>query len=1048
MSFAPVYGTFLSMVRIRTLLTSVMALSLMSSSAYAETAVTSRPSVQVRGSDKGSYSRIVFDWGATPKYKAALSENGVIVTFDKEADFLSGGTDPKGLSRISGYKIISPTSVEIDFAKDKTLRHFIADNRLIIDIKDGQNTPQQNEKTEPVQAEKQVVPSEQKSADAPVNLAKEIERNIEANAGEETAVATENLTVEAADTKPVAGETPSPVQKISDQPADIPKSKIVITSTETLALAAFERSGYLWVIEDKENVKLPPQIEGPDSQKIGVFERIPSATGTSVFRMKLPQGASPVAEGGGLVWKINLAPQAKENSSSAKLERISGDAAKANGPSILWATKEARRIIDIPDPMVGDIIKVVTVDSAKDFASNAHRYIDFEILPSFVGLAIVPRNDDLKLSKAEDGVLITKPDGLTLSPEKDLITVSKKEDPVPIQSSDNQEISRIYDFSDWQVGTKNKLSENQRLILSTMAAQTDSKRAESLIGLARLVLSFNYAPEAMGYLELAQSLVPDLESNPEFISLRAAAEALGWNYKKAFTDFSVAGLQDIDEVAYWKSFTLAKLDDWQQAAKILPKDVSILKTYPEDIRNPVALTLAEVALREGNKEKAKLILDSVAPDRPGMELPYASAYDYLKGELERQNGKPDEAKKLWKELATGKDDLYRAKARFALTMLQFNAKEITPDKAIDDLEGLRYAWRGDDLEVNINYNLAKTYLDKGEPIKALTMMKLAHSLNPTSEQGKKIDADMHDVFKNLFVAEKIKTLNPVDAMTVYSEFSDLIPKGGEGEVLTRQLAERMVDADLLPRAIDLLKKQVDGGLQGLEGATVATRLAALQNVDGKPDDALASLDKAESFLKGFPAEDVLPKQRSIGLLRAKALSMKGKVDDAFGALALLPQDEDSLRLRADIAWQGKKWQDAADSLEQLIQKQDISLTRPLTDEQAGLILNWAVALYLADNRYVLANVRERYADAMAATPKADKFDVVTRPRQAAMLADRDTINSIIDETVIFKDFLKSFKVGDVPSSSGAASPSPSPSFTIPKELQESPAVKTDEVLGD
>jgi predicted negative regulator of RcsB-dependent stress response len=1025
------------MVRIRTLLSSVMAFSLMSASVYAEGNDSARTSVSVRGSDKGDYSRIVFDWGTIPKYKTAQSEKGVVITFDTEANFLNGGTAPESLSRITGYKIISPTSVEIDFSKDKSLRHFIADNRLIVDIKDGQSTPKAEEKPAEENKEKGTAPVEEEK---PVELAAAIEKVVESAAGDERNVEPK--------VEPIKSEAEVAPEEISPKIAT-PKNQIVITSTETIALAAFKRSGYLWIVEDKENIKLPPRIDGEGADKLGVFERVPSVPGASIFRIKLPGDATPVASGGGLVWKIDLVSSADQQVKPVELQRLSGEKAKDTSPSLLWPASDVKRVIEIPNPENGEIIQVAVVETAKNFSGQARHYIDFDTLPSFVGLALVSKADELKFTKAENGAVIEKPEGLILSPEKDLLTTAAKADPAPVKVEGDKEITRIYDFKDWQVGTEDKLSDNQRLIMSTMAAQTESKRAESLIGLSRLVLSFNYAPEALGYLDLAKAIVPDLDSNPEFIALRAAAEALSWKYKEAFADFSGAGLHDIDEIAYWKAFTLAKLDDWQQAAKILPNDVSILETYPEEIKNPLAMTLAEVALREGNKDKAKNILDTVASGRAHMDLPYASAYDYLYGEYERQNNKPDEAKKLWKELSSGKDDLYRAKARFAQTMLQLNAKEIEPDKAIDDLEGLRYAWRGDDLEVSINYNLAKTYLDKGEPIKALTMLKLAHSLNPLSGQGKKIDADMHDIFKSLFVAEKIKTLNPVDAMTVYSEFSDLIPKGEEGDVLTRQLAERMVDADLLPRAIGLLKKQVDAGLQGLEGATVATRLAALQNIDGKPDDALATLDKAEGFLKGFPAENVLPKQRDIGLLRAKALSMKGAVDDAFNALALLPQDEDTLRLRADIAWQGRKWQDAADSLEQLIQKQDISLTRPLTDEQADLILNWAVALYLADNRYVLANVRERYADAMASTPKADKFDVVTRPRQAAMLADRDTINAIVDETVIFKDFLKSFKANEAVTSSGVAPIMPIPTpRDIPQELQNSPSVKTDEVLGD
>jgi hypothetical protein len=66
-----------------------------------------------------------------------------------------------------------------------------------------------------------------------------------------------------------------------------------------------------------------------------------------------------------------------------------------------------------------------------------------------------------------------------------------------------------------------------------------------------------------------------------------------------------------------------------------------------------------------------------------------------------------------------------------------------------------------------------------------------------------------------------------------------------------------------------------------------------------------------------------------------------------------------------------------------------------------------------------------------------------------MLADRDTINAIVDETVIFKDFLKSFKANEAVTSSGVAPIMPIPTpRDIPQELQNSPSVKTDEVLGD
>ena len=149
------------------------------------------------------------------------------------------------------------------------------------------------------------------------------------------------------------------------------------------------------------------------------------------------------------------------------------------------------------------------------------------------------------------------------------------------------------------------------------------------------------------------------------------------------------------------------------------------------------------------------------------------------------------------------------------------------------------------------------------------------------------------------------------------------------------------------------------------------------------------------------------------------MSQQKNPEEAFALLAGLPQDEEVLRLRADIGWSNQRWQDAADSMEALVQLDQISPTRPAGDEEANLLLNWAVALYLADNRYVLANLREKYSTAMAASPKAQQFEVVTRPRQSALLADRDSIDAIIEETEIFKGFVDSSRAANAASTAEA-----------------------------
>ncbi len=1061
---------FLQMVRIRPFLSSVMALALLSSPAIA--AGDAAPSVvKVRGSDKSDYSRLVFDWGGAggaPGYTAQQTSTRLMITFAKAGQFTAEGAGATGLSRLTGYHILSPHAVAIDFPAGQTLRHFTMGNRLVIDIKGDAKKPSATEKG----AEKPVKVAATKSLADPVNLAARIETAAgeapKTESAKTAAVKTPEVPAPSAahnlekqiakinnphvvmDSPPPTGEAASSSVAAAPTEVKVPvkPTEIMITSTSSIPLAVFERNGYLWVVEGKPDVKIPPTVTNPALLNGKQFESVPVES-ASAFRLKLPEGVSLNGAGKGLAWKVSVLPDGASGAGASPhvaLQRVFPEKASAP-PYMKWPAATLNRILGMIDPESGDEMSVGLVEDAKDQSGLSQSYVDFDVLPSYVGIAVIPKTDDLKVSKSEDGLILSRPEGLHISSDQDVLNAPPPKNPAQTLAKQGN-ITRVYDFQNWRLGTPQALPDNQRLIMLAMKDQTDTRKAESLINLAQLMLSFDYAPESIGYLDLAQNLVPELDTNPEFIALRGAAQALSWNYKDAYQTFSSASLNDIGEIAYWKAYTLAKLEDWQQAAKTLPDDMEILSTYPDEIQQPLALTFAEIALRQGNKEKAKTILDMIEPAREHMPTPYASAFDYLTGEYARQTGKPDISKEKWKELATGKDDLYRAKARFALTMLELASKDITPDKAIDNLEGLRYAWRGDELEVSINSNLAKVYLDQGDPVKALTLMRVARDLNPTSEQGKQVDADMRATFKKLFDPQKIKTISPVDVLTVYNEFSDLLPAGADGEALTRQLAERMADADLLPRATSLLKKQVDdGGVQGLEGAGVAIRLAALQNMDGRADDALQSLAKAEGLLKGLPAEDVLPKQRDIGMLRAKALSMKGKPDDAFAALALLPQDEDTLRLRADIAWRGKKWQDAADALEQVVQKQDISLTRPLTDAQADLLLNWAVALYLADNRYVLANLRERYSDAMAATPKAKKFEVVTRPRQASLLSDRETINSIIDETTIFKDFLQSFKAPDVAHSRSVPPTTVTPT-AVPEALKNAPNLKTDDVLGD
>jgi len=358
-------------------------------------------------------------------------------------------------------------------------------------------------------------------------------------------------------------------------------------------------------------------------------------------------------------------------------------------------------------------------------------------------------------------------------------------------------------------------------------------------------------------------------------------------------------------------------------------------------------------------------------------------------------------------LIDGKDDFYRARAGLALTMLELDSGNIDLKQAIDRLEGLRYAWRGDELEAQINFTLGKLYIQNKEFMKGFTILRDAEDMRPDSDIRLEIGAYMQQAFTDLLLNNK--DLSAEDAVMVYEEFKTLTPDTPEGNKMVQKLAERMVDADLMTRAGAILQHQVDFKIGGEEQARIAMRLAAIYLLDNDPKPAVAVLEKAKAYYAQQPEDTAKAQVRAADLMHARALSQMNQTEEAIALLNTFPPDPDVNRLRADIAWQAGLWEDAAEALQDLILDEAIDPQRPLSLEQADLILNRAVALNLSGNRVALTNMQKRFGDAMQKTARARLFDIVTRPRKTSIIADRDTIEQIVSEVDLFKDFLTDYK---------------------------------------
>lgn len=924
--------------------------------------VQAQDQLSVRASDKDGYSRLVIEAKKKLSHDVSKSSDSITVDFPNSVSVLSKSFDVRNVGAVNQA---DQNSITVQIPSGAKFRNFTIGKKIIIDVYDGEGGPSrqvvESKVTNKIASKEDIPAPPPESEIMPKEKAPAVEK------------------------KSLSGARPH---------------VITLTATQNVGMAAFERSGFLWLVFDKTDLTSPPIIAGPNKEEFGAFEKMDVSNAT-VYRMPIKPSSYYYGEGGGLLWRLVVTPNPRN---ATPVKPIIEDIEQ----NIIWPFKDAQKVISIKDPLAGDEINVVTVMDSQQFSGIARGFVELDVLPSFIGLALVPKTDDLNIAINSSGATLTRPQGLSVSPSRDTAAVLLKDDiEKETEFFEAQEktgrLTTIFDFERWQMGGQRALEKNRQILMRGVGSKQGSAKVEDILTLAKLNIANDRGQEALGLLRVASQELPGIDENNEYIALYGAAAALAGKYDEAVEKFFDEKLRSYGEIGYWKGFTLAGLEDWRQADRVIPQDLAILERYPHQIKEPLALRLSEVALRAGKAERAQELLSLLEPKFSDMDISRQSAWKYLNGELERQNNKPDQALENWKTLLDGEDDYHRAKAGLSVTRMQLERQKITPEKAIDRLEGLRYAWRGDELETLINYRLGEVYIDNEDYLKGLSTLRNAVSLSPDAKITEEVTDYMTNTFRSLFTEGKLSDVSALDAVSIYDEFKELTPIGKAGDVFVQELAERLVDVDLLGRAASLLDHQINHRLSGVDKEKTSIRLAAIYLLDKKSEEALSVLNNLKTSLLDKEA------QREVDLLKARALSKTGEAGKALGLLRSYKNDNDVSRLRADISWSASRWGDAATAFEELIRAENISKTRPMSEYQEGLVINRAIALNLSGNRTALSAHRNQFNDLMLQSSKRQIFDLVTRERQIALSGDQESVSSLISEVDLFGDFLENYK---------------------------------------
>jgi hypothetical protein len=787
----------------------------------------------------------------------------------------------------------------------------------------------------------------------------------------------DNVIVDAADPTEdtAAGASQNSASPPKDAAAD-QKDKLPETSTAAAItlhiplapaarLAVFQRGDYLWLATD---VTLPA-IPGA-GDRLGSPASL-SATGGTVYRYRLkdaPQVAAHQVKDG---WDIVMGGEpATQPGLMVKPEN------DLNRLKIVVANPG--RVITATDPELGDVLQIVPVGAPARF-ERLHSYPEIAILASAQGVAFIRKGDGASIETDPARIIVNKVSALNLA------------------GNDNDALL-FFDIANWRQGGLEKLWAYRAATQMKAATEANHEQAaKDILDLARAYIANGLGSEALGYLTYIQFLNDSLAGSPDFLALRGAAAALAGRPEIALPALADNQLQTQMELRLWKGYAEAggTPDQQDDATALLRGSTHIIEKYPPELQTPIALKLAELALRSDDlptlQETVNLLED--VPQASAVQAARAT----LKAMIVAKSPTPETAIAAYDEAAKTSDPYWQAVASSLAVKAGLRDQTMSAADAIKRLEALRYMWRGDDIERQTLLSLGGLYLDQGNFTQGLPILRELMDLAPDTPFAADAKNKVIGSVKQAFSAEHAGDYSPLDVLAFYDAASDLLPPDTLTTADFARLSQRLAEVGLMDRAADFLMPQLKT-TQDAAKAELGARIAALRLLDDHPDAALQVLASTSSDKAG----DTLKNERK--LLQARAMSKTGK---PFEALVLLQgvNSREADALRVDIAWGVQNWKEAAAALGRLVGPVN---NGKLTDEQSNIILNEAVALSLEPDPAALAQLSQDYGGPMMSTKRGNAFALLTSPSGDVRAPNVDAVKATVSGLDIFQNFLSSY----------------------------------------
>jgi hypothetical protein len=822
--------------------------------------------------------------------------------------------------------------------------------------------------------------------------------------------------------------------------------QLVFPWEERTAAAVFQRGRDGWILFSRPATIDLPQLRSILPVGITHIEQY-SPPGMTLLKLTTDGRISflPRTAKGKYEWLITLSPIPAPVQQAYAIEPIA-DAAK---PYVLIKAFDIAEPLSFVDPKRGDKLLLIPSYETGKAVISPYRNADFAFLPASQGIALTLTNENVTTAAGRDGLRIETANGLKLTANLPALPIS-----TPEEAAATADV--MLPYARWRVDAPNFARVRSDRVIA-LANASEQARPQALYDLTTLYLGQGFAQEALSLLNRLRDEYPAFYRERQLAIVRAAANFMMSHMSDAAEDIRSDDVLLNPESRLWRdaiSIFVPRILLPPEADPTTPTPIAgfdylaynraFIQYYPPEIRQKLAIAAADHFITLKEYSKAARTLDILNRDGllDGVHL-YA---EYLLGKIAAENGKTDQAIKLWKPLSNQYiDPLIRARAQFSLVTLEYASGRRSLKDTITPLEKLRIAWRGDTLEQNLLVYLGQLYSDTGDYASALRTWDEFLSQYGASAEALDITQRMAVLFENLFSKGKADTMPPLKSLALFYEFRKLTPIGARGDAMIQNLAYRLAKVDLLDRAAALLEHQVKFRLQGVARARAGAQLAVLHLLNKKPESALRAIE-----LSGYGASPpTLAAERN--RLTALALWKIGKPQVGLEVLAPDSSPEGQ-RLRLEILWGMQDWPNIVNVAEDILGNRP-DIAEKLTPRETEVLLKLALAYSFENDLAQLRYLRDYYTPLLAQSPYKDIFKYLTNDTAPLAAEDFEVVATQISDT---EDFLKIFRekirsgrlntIGDVKAADDAKSLAPSVSeqnrALVPESNNEIPAAPT------